>query len=131
MEKTRILVVDDEQEICDVTRNFLAKRDYEVFTALNVQQAIDSLQKDKPHILLLDVRLGSESGMDILRKAKELDKNTKVIMVTALDDEETIRQSKSLGADDYITKPFTVDFLRDFVLQKITRLSRQMEAKNG
>lgn len=124
MEKTRILVVDDEQEICDVTRNFLAKQDYEVFTAQNIQQAIDSLQKDKPHLMLLDVRLGAESGMDILRKAKELYKSIKVIMVTALDDEETIRQAKSLGADDYITKPFTVDFLRDFVLQKIKRLSK-------
>jgi DNA-binding response OmpR family regulator len=122
MEKTRILVVDDEPEICEVTRNFLAKRDYEVFTAGNVQEAVSSVKRDKPQLILLDVRLGSESGMDVLRQAKEIDKEIKIIMVTALDDEETIRQAKALGADDYIAKPFTAGFLDDFVMQKISRL---------
>lgn len=127
MEKTRILVVDDEEEICQLTSRFLAKRDYQIFTATTLKEAIELVKKERPHLILLDVRLGSESGMDILRKAKEIDTNTKVIMVTALDDDETIRQAKALGADDYISKPFTAAYLNDFILQKISGLGLEQE----
>lgn len=123
MEKTKILVVDDEKEICDLTRGFLAKRNYSIFTAMTSEEAISLIRQEHPHIVLLDVRLEGESGMDVLSKAKEIDKNIKVIMVTALDDEENIRQAKSLGADDYIAKPFTANYLNDLILQKISNLS--------
>ena len=72
--------------------------------------------------------MGADSGMDVLRKAKEIDKDIKVIMVTALDDEETIKQAKSLGADDYIAKPFTAAYLNDFILQKLARLNFREKA---
>lgn len=128
MEKTKILVVDDEQEICQLTLRFLAKRDYDVFTATNGEAAIDLTKKEHPQIVLLDVRLGSESGMDVLQKIKEIDKNIKVIMITALDDEESIHQAKSLGADDYATKPFSASYLDDFILQKISNLSARQKS---
>lgn len=123
MERTRILVVDDEEEICNVTRSFLAKRDYNIFTATTVKEAINIVKKEQPHLILLDVRLGSDSGLDVLRKTKEINKEIKVIMVTALDDEDTIKQAKLLGADDYISKPFTAAYLNDFIIQKISHLS--------
>jgi len=122
MDRAKILVVDDEKEICDITRNFLAKRDYTIFTASTAEDALDVVKNEQPHLMLLDVRLGSDSGLDVLSKVKAIDKNIKVIMVTALDDESTIRQAKSLGADDYIAKPFTAAYLNDFILQKIARL---------
>jgi DNA-binding response OmpR family regulator len=128
MQKARILVVDDEPEICEVTRNFLARRDYSIFTATTAQDAINLVTKEHPNLILLDVRLGADSGMDVLRKAKEIDKDIKVIMVTALDDEETIKQAKSLGADDYIAKPFTAAYLNDFILQKLARLNFREKA---
>ena len=84
---------------------------------------MDLVKKESPKLALLDVRLGDESGMDALQKIKEIDKNIKVIMVTALGDEESIRQAKSLGADDYITKPFTAAYLNDLIVQKIANLS--------
>ena len=123
METIKILVVDDEEEICALTRSFLVKRGYAVFTANNIAGAVDLVKKEGPKLVLLDVRLGDESGMDALQKIKEIDKNIKVIMVTALGDEESIRQAKSLGADDYITKPFTAAYLNDLIVQKIANLS--------
>lgn len=122
MDRAKILIVDDEAEICNITRNFLAKRDYTIFTATTGEDAINIVKKEQPHLMLLDVRLGSDSGLDVLSKVKAIDANIKVIMVTALDDESTIRQAKALGADDYIAKPFTAAYLNDFILQKIARL---------
>jgi DNA-binding response OmpR family regulator len=122
METTRILVVDDEKEVCEVTKKFLERKKYQVFTAYDTQGALEVLQKSRPQLVLLDIRLGGESGLDVLRKARELDKDIKVIMVSALEDEEKIREARSLGADDYVTKPFTAQYLNDFILQKISQL---------
>ena len=125
MDKTKILVVDDEQEICELTKSFLARRSYETYAATNIEEALNITKNEQPQIVLLDVRLGSESGMDALRKIKEIDKGIRVIMITALDDEASIRQARSLGADDYITKPFTTKYLNDFILQKISVLTKR------
>lgn len=131
MGKIKILVVDDEEEICQLVRSFLIKRNCNVFTATTGKEAIRLVNKGHPQIVLLDVRLGSESGMDILSKIKEIDKNIKVIMVTALNDEESVKEATSLGADSYITKPFTTNYLNDIILQKISQaLPAQAECLN-
>jgi DNA-binding response OmpR family regulator len=127
MGKARILIVDDEEEICQVTERFLSRRKYICFTASSGKEALVLANKERPNLVLLDVRLNNESGLDILPKLKQIDKDVKVIMVTALDDEETIRKAKSLGADDYVTKPFTTKYLNDFILQKISYLSLQQK----
>ena len=129
MDIAKILVVDDEQEICEVTRSFLKKRNFCTFGATTEEEAINIVRKERPHIILLDVRLGEESGMDVLRKIKEIDNNVKVIMVTALVDEENIRQAKSLGADDYIAKPFTASYLNELIMQKISNLGVTVKKK--
>ena len=120
MDKTKILVIDDEEEICQLTKSFLSKKDYLVLTAISESEAIGLIKKEQPHLALLDMRLGDASGLDILKKIKEIDKNIKVIMVTALDDEESIRQAKSLGAEAYITKPFSAGYLIDLLSKNIT-----------
>jgi two-component system response regulator PilR (NtrC family) len=122
MELTRILVVDDEEEICETTKSFLQRKGYVVYTAQTKQQAVDVLKKSRPQLMLLDIRLGQESGLDLLRQTRELDKDIKIIMVSAVEDGEKILQAKSLGADDYVTKPFTTQYLNDFILRKISKL---------
>lgn len=127
MDIIKILVVDDEEEICEITRSFLRKKNYCTLAATSGQEAIETVKKEKPNLVLLDVRLGSDSGMDVLQKIKEIDKDVKVIMVTALDDEDSIRQAKSLGADDYIAKPFTAAYLNDLILRKISNLGLKQD----
>ncbi|MCX5709796.1 MAG: response regulator [Candidatus Omnitrophica bacterium] len=121
METSRILVVDDEEEICSVTKSFLTKRNFVVFTALNGADALALAKKESPQLVLLDLRLGSESGIDILAKIKEIDKKIRVIMVSGSGDDESICRAKSCGADDYITKPFTAAYLCDVINQKLNK----------
>ncbi|MEW6101928.1 MAG: response regulator [Candidatus Omnitrophota bacterium] len=123
MEIIKILVVDDEEEICELTRTFLRKKNYCTFGANSGEEALEVIRKEHPHIALLDVRLGSDSGIDVLGRIKEIDKKVKVIMVTALNDEESMKQAKALGADDYIVKPFTSAYLNDLILKKIADLT--------
>ena len=122
MDIVKILVVDDEQEICDLTRSFLRKKNYCTLGATSRKEAVEIVKRDQPQIVLLDIRLGSESGLETLAQIKEINKDIKVVMVTALNDEDSIAQAKSLGADDYISKPFTANFLEDTVLKRVASL---------
>lgn len=121
MQKAKILVVDDEAEICAVTKSFLTKRNYDVLIAADEPAALEALKKQRPDLVLLDVRLGGVSGIEVLRKIKEINKDTKVIMVTALDDEDSVEQAKSFGADGYITKPFTAESLSRIIAEELVR----------
>ena len=123
MDIVKVLVVDDEEEICELTRSFLRKKNYCTLGATSRKEAIEIVKKDQPQIVLLDIRLGSESGLETLRQIKEINKDIKVIMVTALNDEESMAQAKSQGADDYIAKPFTAEFLENILLKKVASLN--------
>jgi DNA-binding response OmpR family regulator len=118
MEIIKVLVVDDEEEICELTRSFLRKKKYCTFGATSADEAIEVVKKEKPHLVLLDVRLGDASGIEVLQEIKDFDKNIKVIMVTALNDEESARQAESRGAEGYIVKPFTASYLDEIILKK-------------
>jgi len=118
MAKAKILVVDDEQEICALTKSFLARRDFDVFTATTQEQALDIISRENPKLVLLDLCLGGASGIDVLQKIREINQKVKVVMVTGLEDEESVRQARSLGVDDFIRKPFSVDFLDEMVTRK-------------
>jgi len=118
----KVLVVDDEVEVCELMRDFLRKKNYCTFGASSAAEAIELVKNESPHIVLLDLRLGSDSGLELLRRIKETDRNIKVIMVTALDDKDTVEQAISLGAEEFITKPFTLKFLEDTLLTKVEKL---------
>ena len=122
MDEAKILVVDDEEEICGLTKSILSKKNYNVLTATNAKEALEIVTREQPHVVLLDILLGSSSGLDLLSKIKEINKNIKVIMISALDDDETIIKAKSLGADDYISKPFTATYLNELTKEKISGL---------
>ena len=123
MDKTKILVLEDEEEIRKVITHCLARRDYDTISTATAKEAVELVKKEHPDIALLDIRLSESSGLEALKQIKEFDKNIKVIMVTVLNDEKTIRQAKSLGADDYVTKPITMEYLNNIILEKIAELN--------
>ena len=90
MSTRKLLVVDDEHDICDFVRNFFQERGYSVKTAFNGDAAITSVKQDRPDLVLLDVKMKGMDGIATLRHLKDIDKSLKVIMVTALDDHEKI-----------------------------------------
>jgi len=111
----KILVVDDEHEICDFVKNFFQERGFNVFTALSGEDALSIAKIEKPGLILLDIKMKGMDGIATLKHIKEIDKNTKVIMVTALEDQDKVDEACRLGACEYITKPLILDNLEQVV----------------
>lgn len=111
----KILVVDDETDICDFVKTFFKERGFQVFTALNSEEALLITKRDKPDLVLLDIKMKGMDGLAVLKHIRELDKTIKIIMVTALEDQEKIHEAYKLGAIDYITKPLALDYLEEAV----------------
>jgi DNA-binding response OmpR family regulator len=109
--RKKLLVVDDERDICDFVKNFFSERNFDVFVALSGDEALGIARAEKPEIVLLDVKMKGMDGVAILKHLKDMDRNLKVIMVTALEDQETMYEAYRLGAADYITKPLVLDYL--------------------
>ena len=118
----RILVVDDEMEICDFLRNYFTDKGYNVDSANNGKEAIAQARIIHPDIVLLDIRMPGITGIDVLRQLREEENPPKVIMITAVEDPKVIQEAKRLGAEDYIVKPFALDYLDTVVLRKISTL---------
>jgi len=111
----KLLVVDDEQDICDFVKNFFQERGYDVLTATSGDEALEIVKKDKPDMVLLDIKMQGMDGIAALKHIKELDRSIKVVMVTALEDQEKMNEACKLGATEYITKPLVLDHLEEAV----------------
>ena len=107
----KILVADDEREICQFLEGFLTRRGYEVITARDGVEALSRIESERPHLVILDIRMPKMDGIEVLKKAKELDRSIGVIMLTAISEESVAKKTLEQGADDYITKPFDLEYL--------------------
>ncbi len=112
MEKSRILIVDDEARMRKLLRDFLTKADYEVIEAENGQQALDIFYQEMNTIdlILLDVMMPIMDGWQVCREIRGYSK-VPIIMLTAKSDEKDELQGFELGVDEYITKPFSPKIL--------------------
>ena len=104
--KNRILVVDDERGLVKLIRLNLEHDGFEVFEANNGAQAMDRLRAVLPDLVLLDVMMPDLDGFQVLRMIREIG-STPVIMLTAKGEENDKVRGLELGADDYVTKPFS------------------------
>lgn len=111
----KILVVDDEHDICDFVQTFFKDRGFQVFIALNGDEAISITKREKPELVLLDIKMKGMDGLAVLKHIKDLDRSIKIIMVTALEDQDKMHEAYKLGAVDYITKPLVLDYLEEAV----------------
>jgi DNA-binding response OmpR family regulator len=102
----KVLIVDDDVDLLDVLSYALRREGFNVQVAADGQQALSRIQSSKPDVILLDVRLPKVNGFEVLRRIRESD-DIPVIVLTALNDEETVLKAFNLGADDFITKPFS------------------------
>ncbi len=115
-----LLVIDDEQEVTGYLQEYFKRRGVEVLAAANGEEGLALLRSANPGFVLLDVRLGKGlSGLDVLRQAREEKAASEIIMLTALEDTATAETAKSLGAADYITKPFILEELERVVLSRL------------
>jgi len=107
MKKQRILLVDDEQHIVDVVVYILEENGFDVAVALDGDTGLKKFKDSRPDLVILDLNLPGISGLDLFRTMKETRRDFPVIMLTSRADEVDRILGLELGADDYVTKPFS------------------------
>jgi DNA-binding response OmpR family regulator len=106
MPEATVLIVDDEPLVREILCRYLTREGFAVDTASDGQQALDRWQAGHPDLVLLDLMLPKVSGLDVFRRVRETD-NAPVIMLTAKGEEADRLVGLEIGADDYVTKPFS------------------------
>jgi len=119
---TRVLVVDDDPAAVELLREFLTAKGYQVITAGDGAEGLRRVKEERPHLVLLDIQMPKMDGLEVLRQLRQIDQKVGVIMVTAVNEEETARQAMALGAFDYITKPLDLQYLEQSLWYKITAM---------
>lgn len=123
----KILIVDDEQDICWMLSNLLNYEGYKTVVANNGKSACLQARSASPDLVLLDLKLPDMSGIEVLQEVKETDGSTPVIMMTAFGDISIAVEAMKIGATDFITKPFDNDALLESIKKILP--SKVMEAE--
>jgi len=112
--QAKVLVADDEPHLLRLVKFRLEREGYEVLTAVDGESALEMARSEQPDLCVLDVMMPKRSGFDVLRELRSDDRcsGMKVIMLTARAQDRDVDVGFSLGADDYITKPFSPQELR-------------------
>lgn len=105
--KFKILVVDDEQNILDVVKAYLEKEDFEVITAMDGEMALNIFNEQNINLIVLDLMLPKITGEEVCKRIR-VSSSVPIIMLTAKAEEDEKIEGISIGADDYLTKPFSV-----------------------
>ena len=103
----RMLVVEDERKIADCLKDYFSARGFEVGSVFSGEEAIERLGKEVADVVLIDVLLPGISGIETLRRVKQMHPKARVVMVTAHDQDHLRQEARKYGAMDYITKPLT------------------------
>ena len=118
----KLLIVDDDKEVTDSITRFLKAMGYDAKCAYDSDEAIKLIKSNKPDCVLLDIQLlGSTDGIGVLRETKKINKNIKVIMITAFIEQETEEECKKIGAEGYIIKPLDFQKLLDMI-KEVTKV---------
>ena len=100
-------------------------RGFDVVATYNGDEALKVLDHVKPELIILDVMMRTEKeGLEFLPLLKNKSPDSKIIMITGVDDKEAVEASRKLGADDYITKPLVLEYLESTVITKVKNLSK-------
>jgi len=119
----KIVIIDDEINMCKILEKILHEQGYEVVSFTNPVEGIEHIKNDIPDVVLTDIKMPEMNGFDVLRKVKEVDKNIEVIILTAYGTIDSAVDAMKLGAFHYITKPFQINVL-------LMTISKSLEYKN-
>lgn len=108
--RERILVIDDEESLCDILQYNLTKEGYEVDTAYSAEEALE-LELSKYQLFIVDIMMGEMSGFDFAKRVRNVSatEHTPIIFCSALNEEDEKVMGLNIGADDYVTKPFSIN----------------------
>ncbi len=122
----KILVVDDEKPISDIIKFNLKKENYDVVVAYDGEEAVAQVEAEKPDLIILDLMLPKMDGIEVAREVRKK-YNMPIIMVTAKDSEIDKVLGLEIGADDYVTKPFSN---RELVARVKANLRREITSSS-
>jgi two-component system phosphate regulon response regulator PhoB len=133
MAKEKILVVDDEEDILELVRFNLSREGFAVISALTGEKALELVRKEVPDLIVLDLMLPGVDGLDVTRSLKgdNTTKNIPIVMLTAKGEEADIVTGLELGADDYVTKPFSPRVLVARVRAVLRRQIKEAQDESG
>lgn len=106
---TKLLIIDDDELYCSVLEDAFSRRGFDVATANNESQAIEQIEGFEPELAIVDLRLDQSSGLHLIKRLKEKDENTKILMLTGYASIATAVEAVKLGATQYLTKPANAD----------------------
>src|SRR3989338_7058087 len=112
---SKLLIVDDEEDVREFAKRFFMKRQIDVMTAKCGKEALVIIAKEKPDLVLLDVQMEETSGLEVLKSLRMSKNDVKVIMVTGTEDEETVNEANNWGVRGYIHKPLVLEELEKIV----------------
>ena len=115
MDAKRILIVDDEINMCSIIQDILSDEGYDVMIAENGSEALQVVRKITPDLIITDINMPCMGGLELLREVKSLHTDIQFIVMTAFGELETYLNAMSNGAFDYITKPLNIEMLKIMV----------------
>ena len=121
---SRVLVVEDSDSACDLIRDFLESKGYDVFLSRTGEDALAKVRELKPDVMLLDIVLPGIDGMEVLRRVRQFNDKIGIIMVTGINDESEAKEALKKGADDYLTKSINFDYLEMCLLVDLAMRKR-------
>jgi two-component system response regulator RegA len=108
-EYPHLLLVDDDETFCMVLQQALKKRNFEVYVAHDLDTGLEIAEQVEPEYAVIDLRIGHDSGLQMVKRLKELDDNTSIVMLTGFASVATAVEAIKLGATHYLTKPADAD----------------------
>ena len=114
-------IVGDKENVREFANSFFPKRSIDVTTAAGGREALEIIGRERPDLVLLDVRMEEMTGVEVLKELRDKQDDTKVIMVSGVNDEEVVNEAKSYGVRGFVHKPLVLEELEKIVLAELKK----------
>ncbi len=123
--QTQVLVLDDEEIVCERCKAHLEKRNYQVETFTDSQQAIDRLSAKRFDVVVTDLKMKGPDGLDVMHFVRKLQQGTQVIIITGFASMEAAREAEYSGVYDFLEKPFQMETLEGLVKKAAKKAAKK------
>ncbi|MEI8348517.1 MAG: response regulator [Candidatus Omnitrophota bacterium] len=117
MDRKKVLIVDDEENVCLFMKDIFERSGLKAFTALSGEDAMATFSKQKPEVCIIDIHMpfSEFDGMEVLRRVKDINQKTVCVVISRIDDKEKIKKAMLLGTEQYLLKPVSVEEIKDLI----------------
>jgi two-component system, OmpR family, response regulator len=129
MKNKKILLAEDDNNLGNLLRNYLIAKNYDTFLSVNGKEALEAFRKDEFNICIIDIMMPEMDGLTLTKEIRKINPNIPVIFLTAKNQKEDIIEGFRTGADDYITKPFSMEELLYRIEAILRRVTEQVVRK--